>query len=325
VDGSLYLCEFAAAENQSDVLTPATFDALPKEQQDLIALQIFYIVLRDAGRNHTVSGSSGYGNYDAGYAAISALFPGSMAKGDITTQSRSIVTQSGGDISLLAPGGGLTLQTSSTSGNLLTPPGIITQDGGNISIFTNTDVNIGISRIFTLRGGNEIIWSTKGNIAAGSSAKTVQSAPPTRVLIDPQSANVKVDLAGLATGGGIGVLATVTGVTAGNVDLIAPTGTVDAGDAGIRATGNLNISAVAVLNASNIQVGGTSTGVPAASTVAVPNISALTAAGNAGGAANSAANEVSRQKHSSDSQEETPSIITVEVVGYGGSDDAGGG
>src|ERR1700745_2143422 len=95
--------------------------------------------------------------------------------------------------------------------------GIPTQDGGNISIFTHGSVNVGTSRIFTLRGGNEIIWSSAGNIAAGASSKTVQSAPPTRVLVDPQSADVKTDLAGLATGGGIGVLATVAGVPTGGL------------------------------------------------------------------------------------------------------------
>jgi filamentous hemagglutinin len=115
----------------------------------------------------------------------------------------------------------------------------MTESGGDISIFTDGNVDIGISRIFTLRGGNQIIWSSTGNIAAGTSSKTVQSAPPTRVVFDTQSADVNTDLAGLATGGGIGVLATTAGVKPGDVDLIAPTGVVDAGDAGIRA-GNLN-------------------------------------------------------------------------------------
>ena len=59
----------------------------------------------------------------------------------------------------------------------------------------------------------------------------VQSAPPTQVLVDPQSADVQTDLAGLATGGGIGVLATLAGVAPGNVDLIAPVGVIDAGRA----------------------------------------------------------------------------------------------
>ncbi len=87
----------------------------------------------------------------------------------------------------------------------------MTESGGNIGIFTRGDVSLGIGRIFTLRGGNQIIWSSEGDIAAGSAAKTVTFAPPTRVILDPQSADVQTDLAGLATGGGIGVLATVAG------------------------------------------------------------------------------------------------------------------
>ena len=148
------------------------------------------------------------------------------------------------------------------SGNQPVDQGILTEDGGNISIFTRDSVIVGTSRIFTLRGGNVIIWSSEGNIAAGASSKTVQSAPPTRVLVDPQSGEVKTDLAGLATGGGIGVLTTVAGVPPGDVDLIAPAGTIDAGDAGIRVSGNINLAALQVLNVGNIQVQGASAGVP---------------------------------------------------------------
>src|SRR5262249_58501080 len=129
--------------------------------------------------------------------------------------------------------------------------------------------------------GNEIIWSSTGNIAAGSSSKTVQSAPPTRVLIDPQSGDVQVDLAGLATGGGIGVLETVVGVPPADVDLIAPAGIIDAGDAGIRVSGNLNLAAVQIINATNIQVGGASVGVP---TIAAPNIGGLSSGSETAGA-----------------------------------------
>ena len=150
-------------------------------------------------------------------------------------------------------------------------------------------------------------------------SRTVQSAPPTRVLIDPQSANVQTDLAGLATGGGIGVLATVAGVPAGNVDLIAPAGVVDAGDAGIRSSGNLNISAVQVLNAGNIQVGGSSVGTPAPA--AAPNIGGLVAASTAAsGAGNTGVTSVTNQQNAlaSAPPPELPSIITIEVIGYGG-------
>lgn len=51
--------------------------------------------------------------------------------------------------------------------------------------------------------------------------------------------------------------------------LLAPRGTVDAGDAGIRVSGNLSIAALTVLNAFNIQVQGTALGLPTVSTPSV--------------------------------------------------------
>jgi hypothetical protein len=141
-------------------------------------------------------------------------------------------------------------------------------------------------------------------------------------MIDPQSGYLETDLAGLATGGGIGVLATVAGLEPGDVDLIAPVGTVDAGDAGIRATGNLSIAATTVLNAGNISTGGASSGVPSAPTVAAPNVGGLTSASSSSAAANNAASSVANQATQVPQEMiEAPSIITVEVLGYGGGED----
>jgi hypothetical protein len=294
-----------------------TFEQLPEEQQDRVALDIFYLVLRDAGRDHNTASSPGYGNYNAGSAAIAALFPEATPwQGDINLTSREIKTTSGGNISLFAPGGQLTVGVD-LSGNQPVDQGILTEDGGNISIFADDSVVVGTSRIFTLRGGNIIIWSTTGNIAAGASSKTVLAAPPTRVLVDPQSGEVETDLAGLATGGGIGVLATVAGVAPGDVDLVAPAGYIDAGDAGIRVTGDINLAALQVLNVGNIQVQGTSAGVPAL-TVSL-NTSGMQAA-NATEAATTAGtgSVIGQGQEPSVAQEEVPSLISVEVLGYGG-------
>lgn len=293
------------------------FRAHTPEVQDQLALDIFYLVLRDAGRDHNLPASAGYRNYDAGFAAINALFPGKAWAGDIALTSREIKTASGGDISLFAPGGELTVGFD-ISGNQAADQGVLTEHGGSINIYALRNVNVGTSRIFTLRGGDEVIWSSEGNIAAGASSKTVQSAPPTRVLIDPQSADVQTDLAGLATGGGIGVLATVAGVEPGDVDLIAPVGTIDAGDAGIRVSGNINIAAVQVLNASNVQSSGASVGVPAAASSGALGGALAGAASSAGAASASAVAENSRQNRAPARVEDLPSLITVEVIGYGG-------
>ena len=129
---------------------------------------------------------------------------------------------------------------------------------------------------------------------------------------------VQTDLSGLATGGGIGVLATVKGVTPGNVDLIAPAGTVDAGDAGIRVSGNLNIAAAQVLNAANIQVSGSSAGTP--STPAAPSVATVNNAANTAATADAVSKQETAPKETTEIPEiVTPdSEITVEVIGYGG-------
>lgn len=298
------------------------FNLLSSERQDSLAVSIFYLVLRDAGRDHNTSSAPGASTYQTALAAIGALFPSTTPwQGDISLTSREIKTTNGGNISLLAPGGQLDVGLN-VAGGQAADQGILTEDGGDISIFTHGDVNVGTSRIFTLNGGNEIIWSSSGDIAAGASSKTVQSAPPTRVRIDPQSGAVQTDLAGLATGGGIGTLSSSGQQQPSDIDLIAPNGTVNAGDAGIRSSGNLNIAAVQVLNAGNIQTGGQSTGVP---TVVAPNVAGLTAASTAIGATSNAADQAAKQARNQIAQQNSqviPSIITVEVLGYGGSADS---
>lgn len=327
IDFTRFIADFVRTEAGNAYLSKIApgfeFDELSLEEQTRLALEIFYLTLRDTGRDYNDPESPSYRNYDSGFEAIKALFPESVNwDGEILTQSRDIRTRSGGDISILLPGGGLKL-ANTVIGNPLTPPGIVTESGGNISIFTDQDVDIGIGRIFTLRGGNAIIWSSKGDIAAGSASRTVSAAPPTRVIIDPQSAEVATDLAGLATGGGIGVLASVKGVAPGDVDLIAPAGTIDAGDAGIRVSGNINIAAATVLNAGNISVGGTSTGAPS-TTVSSPSVASVTSASNASAAASStaAATETRATESEMKPAEEKPSLITVEVIGYGGASDS---
>ena len=298
--------------------------SLTADEKSRLALSLFYIVLRESGRDFNDVNSPTYRTYKNGQDAIAAYLPAGQ-EGSIVLNSRDIRTKSGGAISMLAPGGGITLSPFAISQSL-TPPGIVTESGGTVNIYTKENVDIGIGRIFTLRGGDIMIWSNLGNIAAGSSAKTVATAPPTRVLLDPQSGDVQTDLAGLATGGGIGVLAAVAGVRAGDVDLIAPTGYIDAGDAGIRSLGNLNLAATKILNADNILAGGVTVGAPppaapSAPPAAAPPPAAPPAGATAAAAAGNSAAENAGDKNARNNQAEgAPSIISVEVLGYGGGD-----
>jgi hypothetical protein len=108
-------------------------------------------------------------------------------------------------------------------------------------------------------------------------------------------------------------------VPPGDVNLVAPEGTIDAGEAGIRASGNANLAARVIVNAANISVSGKTTGIP---TVVSPNVAAVTAASNAAGANSNAANEVAKQQ-ANQAEQQPESVIIVEVLGYGGGDSSG--
>jgi filamentous hemagglutinin family protein len=295
-----------------------TYDQLSIEQRAIVGLEKFYAVLNQSGKD-ALKTEFKDGDYEEGYTAIKTLFGAQPNKGEILTRAREIRTITGGSISLSSAAGGITM-ASEIFGNPLTPPGIVTEYGGSISTFTDGSVDIGQARIFTLRGGDIMMWSSKGNIAAGTAARTVVTAPPTRVVIDVNSANVETDLGGLATGGGIGVLASVEGVKEASVGLFAPKGFIDAGDAGIRATGNIQIGAQVVLNSSNINSGGTTTGATVAAPSA-PSVSSVTSASNSSAASTASTPKPAENKQDANTaaaDNSLPTVYTVEVIGYGG-------
>jgi hypothetical protein len=247
----------------------AAFDALSPDLQRPLIDDVFFNVLLLSGRAaNTTPGAE----FSAGYAAIDALFPGSRTNsnlftGDLTMAFSRIYTLEGGNISLLVPGGGIDvgLANPPTNLNVQRLPsqlGIVTEKSGDVSIYSQSDILVNQSRIFTLDGGNILVWSNLGSIDAGRGSKSSISAPPPTVLVD-DTGKVTLDFSAAVAGSGIRTIQTDLTVTPGNVDLIAPVGTVNAGDAGIGAAGNINIAAQHVLGLDNIQFGGSSTGVPA--------------------------------------------------------------
>lgn len=111
----------------------------------------------------------------------------------------------------------------------------------------------------------------------------------------------------------LATLAPLAEVPAGDVDLYAPLGTIDAGEAGIRVSGNVNIAAQSVLNAANIKTKGDSVGLPPPTTV---NTGALTSASSAATSATTAAQE-SAQRTQNQARQNQPSVISVQILGFG--------
>lgn len=292
----------------------AYFAALPAEQQRVFARQIYFAELRDGGREYNDKASPRNGSYLRGRQAIAALFPETAPgayDGDITLYGASGIRSTfGGDIQMLTPGG---QQIFGVEG--VAPPataGIITQGEGNIQLYAQGSILLGQSRVMTTFGGGITAWSAEGDINAGRGSKTtVLYTPPKRVY--DTVGNVALSPNAPSTGAGIATLAPLPEVPAGDVDLYAPLGTIDAGEAGIRVSGNVNIAALQVVNAANIQAQGESVGVPVTASV---NTGALTSASAAATSAVNAAQD-SAQRAQNEARQNQPSIINVQILGYG--------
>lgn len=229
------------------------------------------------------------GQYGRGYQAIETLFPAelgytqnaldgsgngalvSRTTGTLDIRGSTIQTRFGGNIDILGPGGPVlvgstgappfTAETGNTAAVGPSSQGILALQTGSIQLFADQSIQLAQSRVFTQQGGDLLIWSSNGDINAGKGAKTSSEVPPLDFACDDDLFCV-VDTQSQVSGAGIAALQTDPTQPPGSANLIAPVGTVDAGDAGIRVTGSLNVAALAVANADNIQVSGVKVGVP---------------------------------------------------------------
>jgi hypothetical protein len=304
----------------------ADFRALPSQDQLPLVEQVYYAEIKAGGRVAAAGGGAGGLGYDRAYKAIETLFPGSTPgtpttayQGDLSVfQLGRIRTEAGGDVDILAPGGGVSLgiesQTPNLSGDADTArPGLLTLRQGDVNIFTDQSVIVAQSRVFTELGGNILMFSDNGDLNAGKGKQTTISTAPAQFTVGPYGQVTKSPVTP-QTGAGIATLIGVPGVKPGDVDLFAPHGTIDAGDAGIRVSGDLHIAALHIINAQNITVQGSSVGLP--QTVAV-NTGALTAASNAGAAVTQIAQQIEQRASSNGPPPPVPTILTVTLLGFG--------
>ncbi len=277
-----------------------------------------------------------------------------VSTGNLDLRLATLQTARGGDVTILAPGGNIiagsvvrtseqaarrnsvgdglysgrridldglsvTLSPATNSARIVDDiplgfEGILTLRGGAIRSFTDGSLILNQSRLFTQQGGDIVLWSSGGDLNAGQGPRSAASFPPVQVLVD-ENAFSEVNVAGAISGAGIAGFQPSPDVQPPNVFLIAPLGTVDAGEAGIRVAGNLFISAQAVANAESISVGGTAVGVPAAAAVDAGANAAASAASTAASAA------TSDQANRAGGRGTAQSRITVEVIGYSGNEE----
>lgn len=296
----------------------AVFKYLPSLTQQRFIRNIYMQELREAGDDQGEPGVNGLplnGGYNRGYAAIETLFPGQDWKGNVTIGNALFRTMSGGDIEVLTPGG--SLQVAALGQDAPSGYGLVTLGYGHINIFARDNVTVNRSRILTFAGGDEIIWSTLGDIDAGRGRKTARVPSAPEVTTDADAVTRVLEKADIS-GSGIGTIVGFSGVEEGDVSLIAPQGTVNAGDAGVRVSGNLTLAARFVLNADNFAVAGEVKGLPEVPKEA-PNTGSLKLEGDTSKAANDAAKTAAQPAAA-----EHPSVIIVEVLGFGGGGGDGG-
>ncbi|HWU55037.1 MAG TPA: filamentous hemagglutinin family protein, partial [Rhizomicrobium sp.] len=332
------------------------FTTLPAGLQEIFADKVFLSEIKLPGNPDGCC----YKDYAVAYSMINTLFPASLGYTDnnitgsakpvlratgnvdllhatiktlqstgtsiVNADGTSSVAQVGGDIMLLGPGGSIDVGTTAleVNRNLSNSSlGILTLNNGAINVFTDANVLVNQSRILTVQGGDIMMFSSNGDLDAGRGAKTTVDFKPLSVIFDPADLQT-INLNGLVSGAGIGTIRSTPDAPAASAALIAPRGTVNAGDAGLRSSGNLDIVALLVLNAANVSTAGRSTGLPDTGSA---NIGALESTSSTGGQAARIADDsvaAAANRGAQAGPRIMPALVTVEVLGFGDCDPESG-
>jgi hypothetical protein len=209
---------------------------------------------------------------------IGALTP--SGAGDINMTSSQIGTSIGQSDIFIIANGSLNLGKTALpiSGATSNTTGITTGGGGAINVFSRLDANVNESRIMTFYGGDITVWTDQGSINAGRGSRTAVSASPAKRVKTSTGGYVYVFTPPAI---GSGIRAVKYGddplITPGNIHLFAPSGIIDAGEAGI-AGGQIILAALRINNAANINFSAGSIGVPQSST-GTANIGTMSGSG----------------------------------------------
>jgi len=157
-----------------------------------------------------------------------------------------------------------------------------------------------------------MLYSALTNIDAGRGAKTSSATPPPVLRL--RNGQITFDYSSAVSGSGIAAL-TSTGGQPGTVDLFAPYGEINAGEAGIRSAGNINLGASVIIGRENISAGGVTSASPVAS-VATLSFTPISSDSNNSGKQGDKMSEAA-SKSANKTASALPSLITVEVLSLG--------
>ena len=288
----------------------AAFDAMPVEQKLLFMNRKLADDVRLAGRTAARAASQQDKDlaYEPGYRAIEAVFPGltdGKATANVMMGASQVKTLQNSDATLMTPAGGVNVgQLSGSDLSAAAELGIVTTSGGNITTLARDNIDINQSRIFTVAKGDLLLWSSKGNIDAGRGAKTVTGAPPPVFRLE--DGQFVVDTSGSFSGSGIAALDKDS-----TLDIFAPRGEINAGDAGIKANGRSNFDGRVIRGGGNIETAGLSNGIPPPPPVG----NAATNVGSLGQSATAAGNDAGEN---STSKRRNRRQVLLELLGFGG-------
>lgn len=264
-----------------NILTPkdaiGQFASLTPQEQVLFSAKVLVSEMNAAvSKAANLSGQAKNEAYIKAYNALDTMFPSASVKhADLQMGASTIQTQQGSAIQVLAPNGAVNVGqlTASAGSKDASQLGLITAGGGDLAVAARDDVLVNQSRIFTVGKGDELIWSSVGNVDAGRGGKTVTAAAAPVFYLD-KSGKLQVDVTAAIAGSGI--------ASSGVARIAAPKGEINAGDAGISAGGGLELAASVVRGADNIQapsIAGAPAAAPVNTAMAAPTPNQPTAAG----------------------------------------------